>query len=152
MHWTVHTHYTETPLPCHLLHVASLGRFRHFSLPSTSSRTKDCKKAAWSKTPKRAAWVRVKTTDKSNITDFLSTLQFTVPDCLHGHGEVFSHFGIGRLGKGKNQIQLKYDLTNRLCFDQLSYLSVVNFPVQVHLILQLSDHRQKCIRLLQLYW
>ena len=49
--------YSVTLLLCH---AASLVRFRHRSLPSTSSRTKDCKKTAWSKTPKRATWVRVK--------------------------------------------------------------------------------------------
>ena len=52
--------YTVIPIPCYSLHVASLGRFRHGSMPSNYSRAKYFHEAEWSKTPKRAAWVRVK--------------------------------------------------------------------------------------------
>ena len=50
--------YPVTPLSCYLLHATSLVRFRNWSLPSSYSRAKEFYEAAWSKTPKRAAWVR----------------------------------------------------------------------------------------------
>ena len=54
--------YLVTPIPCYLLQAAWLVRFRNCPYPQPYSRAKECYEAAWSKTPKRAAWVRVKWT------------------------------------------------------------------------------------------
>ena len=50
--------------------------------PQAFSRAKDCNEATWSKTPKRAAWVRVK---KSNLEQMaLVTLNKRAPMCANG--------------------------------------------------------------------
>ena len=40
--------YVWTPIPCYLLHVASLVRMGNWSLPSNFSRAKECYEVGWS--------------------------------------------------------------------------------------------------------
>ena len=44
----VYSTYTVTPIPCCLLHVASLVRIRNWSLPTNFSRAKECYEVGWS--------------------------------------------------------------------------------------------------------
>ena len=44
----VYSTYTVTPIPCYLLHAASLVRIGNWSLPSNFSRAKECYEVGWS--------------------------------------------------------------------------------------------------------
>ena len=44
----VYSTYTVTPIPCYLLHVASLVRIGNWSLPTNFSRAKECYEVGWS--------------------------------------------------------------------------------------------------------